>query len=87
LSNKHRITLPKTLVHPRILIVPGDDAPLEELCRPLSARVLPRSALIAGNGDVLDVGRVMAKARIVNRQPEARASDKLPGHGSGKPRR
>lgn len=49
-----------------IQTVPGDDASLEDLCKPLSGRVMPRSALVGAFGEQLDAGRVMAKARATS---------------------
>lgn len=46
-----------------IHVVPEDTASIEDLCRPLSAHVLPRSALLSSNGSALEPGRVMARVK------------------------
>lgn len=44
-------------------VVPPDTAPLAELCRPLSAKVMPRAALLGYTGDPAEVGALMGSQR------------------------
>ena len=43
-------------------LISGDDRPIEEMCRPLSAKVMPRSALLSLHGTKTE-GRALGSQR------------------------
>lgn len=67
------MTAPHCTASDRLTFIPDDSASIAELCRPLSAKVMPRSAMIGSHGYEADASRVRAAQRKSGARQNANA--------------